>query len=99
VDALTAIHAVIAIVLNPTSAWHPQLLEFPSNKGGTHRYRLVARIDHSGVAPTAENGYNSHGHYTATVLRDKWYLADDSHIAPGNPEPAQNTYMAFYHIY
>ena len=38
-----------------------------------------------------------HGHYTATVKRDGWYLYDDSRCARTQPD-GRNAYLLFYQL-
>jgi len=56
------------------------------------KYDAVSRIEHMG----SMNG----GHYNCHAKRKdgKWYLLDDSSVAPGSFTPTKNTYLTFYHI-
>jgi hypothetical protein len=96
VDSLSSVHSIITVILG--TYWFPPTLEIPSNTGGKFRYKLVAVINHRGMRPEKGHNFESHGHYTATVLRQGiWYNTNDSSITPGDPTPTRDSYMAFYH--
>ncbi len=68
---------------------YPMTLDIPKKTGGSHSYRLVAKISHAGEA--------AYGHYTATCMRGGIITFNDEYMYPGSLVDDGNTVVLFYH--
>jgi len=81
-----------------TNMYFPQSLSFLATNGSTLKYKLVAKIEHSGsMNPTT---FSSGGHYWAHSLgEESWICYNDNQMpVPSNGNPTANTFMVMYHL-
>jgi hypothetical protein len=66
-------------IMDAGNRWFPQYLVFNKTDGTSLRYKLVAKVQHSGSwNPITSGG----GHYYAEVYRHgKWYIANDASVS------------------
>jgi len=99
---LKQLSEVIVLMLNKfptkTNMYFPQSLSFLATNGSTLKYKLVAKIEHSGsMNPTT---FSSGGHYWAHSLgEESWICYNDNQMpVPSNGNPTANTFMVMYHL-
>lgn len=93
-ERLKLISEIIVITLNKFFTkdlkWYPEELEFPRVGGGSLRYRLIGKIEHSGT--------QLGGHYWAHSVRGDWKRLNDTGVGVGDPTPTAETFMIAYHM-
>lgn len=94
VEVLKMLREVLVVVFNKFGSHDlqpvPAQLTFRGTAGGQLKYRLVAKIDHSGTRHS--------GHYRADVFRGGWYSANDGSISASDDRPTPGTFIAMYHM-
>jgi ubiquitin C-terminal hydrolase len=84
---------------NKSNISFPQELSFPSINNDFVKYKMVAKIEHS--------GNSGGGHYWAHCLRrtppdseggvGEMYSLNDGNVGVGTSDPTRDSYMVFYH--